>query len=206
MLIVLLAEDLYLKYRVFFYTRTKMSRVMGAHLGNKLLHDKEHWEIHEGGSFTVSTLDEDMGDGDKINIGFKTPASKSIHMIANFMSKTASHMTIYEGPSWSGTQGSGLAIPIMNRNRQSSNISTLLTNLFEAGFAASGAVNSDLTGLGGGTILKQKFVFAANPVANPSPIRGQHEWLLSGGTQYAIQVESDAATSAAELELNWYEE
>ena len=182
-----------------------MSRVIGAHLGNKLLHDKEHWEIHEGDSYTVNTVNESMGDGDKINIGFKTPASKSIHMIANFTSKTAAHMTVYEGPTWSGALGSGLALPIYNRNRQSSKVSTLLTNIFDAGFVASGSVNSDLTGLGGGTAIKQKWAYAAN-VGTPTPSRGQHEWLLSGGTLYAIQVEADAATSAAELELNWYEE
>jgi len=182
-----------------------MSRVMGAHLGNKLLHDKEHWEIHEGDSYTVETVDEDMGDGDIINIGFKTPAAVSIHMVANFTSKTAAHMTIYEGPTWSGTQGSGVAIPIVNRNRKVTNESTLLTNIYDAGFVASGSVNSDLTGLGGGTVIKQRWAYAAN-IGTPSPSRGQHEWLLSGGTQYAIQVETDAATSAAEIELNWYEE
>ena len=179
---------------------------MGAHMGEKLLHDKEHWEIHEGESFTAETVNESMGNGDKINIGFKTPATgKTIHMVANFSSKTAAHMSIWEGPTWSGTQGSGLAINIINRNRKSTLTSSLLTNIFDAGFAVSGTLNSDLTGLGGGTTLKTKWAYAAN-IGTPSPIRGQHEFLLSGATQYVVEVEADAATSAAQIELNWYEE
>ena len=171
----------------------------------RTLFDKEHWEVHEGKLFTAFQVNESMGDGDKINFGFKSPAVGEIHMIADFIAKTAAHMTISEGATFSGGLGSGLAVEVFNRNRQSSNISTLLTNINETGFSASGALNSDLTGLGGGTAIEQKFVFAARP-SMPPITRGRHEWILQTGTVYAVEVEADAATSAAELELNWYEE
>ena len=176
-----------------------------AHMGKKILYNKEHWEIHERESFTAFTVNESMGDGDKINIGFKTPAVGQIHMVADFTSKTAAHMTIFEGATWSGGESSGVALPIYNRYRIKPKDSALLTNINEVGFSASGALNSDLTGLGGGTALKQKWAYAAN-IGTPAPQRGKHEWVLQTGTLYAIEVEADAVTSAAQLELNWYEE
>jgi len=187
-------------------------RMIGAHLQAHLsgikartLFNKEHWEIYEGNSFTAFQVNEDMGDGDKINFGFKTPTTPEIHMIADFRAKTAAHMTIFEGPTFSGGLGSGLAVPIHNRDRNSATQSTLLTNINETGFSASGALNSDLTGLGGGTAVWQAFVFAVkNTPAGLS--RGKQEFILKTGTIYAIEVEADAATSAAEIELNWYEE
>jgi len=187
-------------------------RTIQAHMGINIsgiqartLYDKEHWQVHQGKSFTAFQVNESMGDGDKINFGFKTPAVGEVHMVADFLAKTAAHMTIFEGANWSGGLGSGLAITIYNRNRQSATESELLTNINETGFSQSGQLNSDLTGLGGGTAFTSRYVFAARP-STPALQIGRHGWVLSGATKYAIEVEADAADSAATLILNWYEE
>lgn len=172
-------------------------------LKKRVLLDKEHYEIHEGHAFHADVRDEAMGSGDQIHLVFKTPDTGEIHMVVNASFKTAGYVQIYEDCTYSGGQ-TGTQVTILNRNRQSSAVSHLLDDYIAAGtFERSGMVMKGISGFGG-TLIHDEYNFGEKFDAHLS-IRGE-EFILNTGTKYGVRAYADAATSACELHLEWYEE
>lgn len=181
-----------------------MSRVNAAHLGNKVLYDKEHWEVHEGKSFISSIVNETFGENATMELAFKTPAAGEIHVVPSFQLKIDGHLDVMRGCTWSGNLHSGLESPIYNRNHKKNTASTLTVNLSQASFVATGYLMTDMTGLSG-AIVDTKYVFEGKFDVT-SEKRGKHEYVLQTGEQYCFRLTSDSASNFGELRLNWYEE
>lgn len=113
-------------------------------------------------------------------------------------------MDVMRACTWSGNLHSGLESPIGNRNHRKNTASTLLVNLSQAGFVATGYLMTDLTGLNG-TIVDTEYIFEGK-FDSAAENRGKHEYVLQTGEQYCFRFTSDAASNSGQLRLNWYEE
>jgi len=180
-----------------------MSRTQGAHLGNKVLYNKEHWEIHQGKSFT-SVVNETLGAAAVLELAFKTPENGEIHVVPSFQVKIDGHLDVMRGCTWSGNLHSGLEAPIHNRNHKKNTDSLLTVNLSQAGFVATGYLMTDLTGLNG-TIVDTEYIFEGK-FDHTSENRGKHEYVLQTGEQYCFRLTSNSASNSGQLRLDWYEE
>jgi len=165
--------------------------------------DHSHWEIHQGNSYTTEYDDSSMGANDYFAIGFQTSGSGEVHMLVDFASKAEATVDIIEDAFWSGGQ-TGIQVDIKNRNRQSSNVSSVLTDWRETGvFEASGNVHVGMSGLVG-TTLRQIHGYGPRQAGNV--LRGDNEFILQTGTKYAVKLTAVVASNAGSLALNWYEE
>lgn len=181
-----------------------MSRTQAAHLGNKVLFNKEHWEIHKGKSFTSKIFNETLGASEVIELAFKTPEAGEIHVVPTFQVKVNGHLDVMRGCTWSGNLHSGLESPIHNRNHKKNTTSTLTVNLSQASFVTTGYLMTDLTGLSG-AIVDTEYIFEGK-FDHAGENRGKHEYVLQTGEQYCFRLTSDGATNSGQLRLDWYEE
>ena len=164
----------------------------------------EHWEIHQGKSYVVSSqsVGDILGDGEYVDLGFKTPDDGEVHLVFQFNAKLAAHLNFYTDCNWSG--GSGTAIPIINRNQILNTQTAVLSNINQTGFLASGTAISGIVGMNG-TLAYSRYAFAEK-FSEGQGGRGRQEIILNTGTQYAVRLYSDAASNSVQLELDWYEE
>jgi len=166
--------------------------------------DTAHKKIHDGKSYLGFTHTGALGDTETMQMCWKTPDTGEWHMIVKYDTKVAAHVELLEGPQWSGGQ-TGTNAAVFNRNRQSANVSTLLTDWQSSGtFAASGAMHVGVSGLSGGTQIWDSHAYAIKRAPGIKD-RGQNEIDLQTGTKYAVRLTSDAASNAAHLQVNWYE-
>ena len=164
----------------------------------------QHLEIHKGKSFTCIKEDESLGDGGQIQFCFQAPPSGEFHMTFGYTAKTAAHVVLYEGATWSGGQ-TGTKVPVYNRNRQTGISSTILNDWSGAAFTGDNNVKNGVSGLSGGNAIAQRWNFAARAQMSTMD-RGVQEIILQTGVKYALVLEADAASSAGYLEMNWYED
>lgn len=164
-------------------------------------------QLKRGNFYGCEVHDTAMGDGDIIGLGFKTPAEtvKKVHLFPTFASAGAAHLTVYEGANWSGGLFSGEISTINNRSRSLKTASSLLINHRTTGFEASGSLMYDLTGLNKGTAIYTKYSFASVYPVGSRTIAG-NAIILSGATKYYAEVETDAESNGAQLDLEWYEQ
>lgn len=155
-----------------------------------------HHEIHEGDAYTAEVV-ATGGDGTKATITFTTPdTAKYMHIIVHARSNVEAHYTLGEGPTIG--DGTGTNFTVYNRNRNSSNASGVLgTKAVTACQMTEGATVSNF-----GTILEE-IHFGNGKVGGES--RGNDEWILKRNTTYAIECESEAASSDNMIEIDWYE-
>lgn len=171
----------------------------GAVTTIKLSHNK----VHDEDAYKSDTVDESMADEATLVLAFKTPNTTVwIHLIVELAVKAASHLEILEGPTWD--TNSGTVNPIYNRNRNSSNVSVLLEDKTATPvFTATGNVLLNPSNLAGGTVIHDFYVFSDKKFGGQQ--RDAEEFILKQNKTYAIKIEADAATNAAQLTLNWYE-
>ena len=161
-----------------------------------------HHEIHEGCSFVSDIVDESMGDNDTLSLAFKTPnTTKRVHMIVETSLKGAGHIEIDEGGTWD--VGSGTQNPIYNRDRNSTEISTLLENTTSGPFIANNAVILNASSYGAGTIIHDFYVFGEKKLGGQ--LRDVEEIILKKNQTYMVIATADAGTNGAQITLNWYE-
>lgn len=162
----------------------------------------EHHEVHAGDSYISDVVDTSMGDGDTLVLAFKTPnTTKWAHMVVSGWCKTAGHVDIIEAPTW--TTGTGSQNPIYNRDRNSSNTSVLLEDTTGT-FTASSNMVLNPTGESGGTVIHDFYMGTDKKTGGEIP-RGIAEFILKQNTAYIIKLTADAASSAGQIILNWYE-
>ncbi|MCP4640599.1 MAG: hypothetical protein GY851_09210 [bacterium] len=168
----------------------------------------EHHEIHSGSSFVAHYSQAVSDTGDKTIIAFKTPAgTKWCHVTFSASCTAAAAAYILEGPTVTDNEGATLAI--YNRNRNSGNASTVLDtsqNPDTAGSATYFTENTDHQ-VTGGTKLDEVFLGGnEGPRSVGGTSRGDQEWVLDAGVQYAFVVESlDNNDNSHNAEVNWYE-
>jgi hypothetical protein len=170
-----------------------------------------HHEIHSGSSYTTEyTLTTAASAGDENGVYILTPATKEIHMVAEYASQLAATFTICEGVTLAANTGTG-GVAIYNRNRNSANTSQIQDN------ATSRAANKITTlteaQLGGdgtwacGTALRVVPVVAG---AGPKPAggsgRGSQEYILKNSTAYVFMLTNTPSTASDQnILLDWYE-
>ena len=157
----------------------------------------EHHEIHSGSSYHAYA-NAAGGSGTKATITFTTPDTlKWAHVVVSGVSNVIASFTFGEGATVTSPTGSDF-VP-RNRNRNSDNVSGMISSgsAGGAGNVTTGATVTDF-----GTILQFQQM-GAGKVGGES--RGAAEWVLKRNTTYALECESQAATSEVHVNLEWYE-
>lgn len=178
---------------------TTLDRIFKVDSFNHLVITDSNEHRIEGGKAYTAEHNADGSSGTKATISFTTPdTSIEIHLLVTMRANVESFYTFGEGASM-GVAGSDYAP--RNRNRRSGNTTSLLS--------ADGAANvkGQLT-LGGtvsdfGTVLETLHIGIGKQGGESRDIR---EWVLKPNTVYALEVESEAASSEVTIEIHYYEE
>ena len=160
--------------------------------------DYNEHQVHEGLSYTA---DDNVagGSGSKATISFLTPNSDvDIHIIISVRANVESIYTLGEGATVTGASGSDYAP--RNQNRRSHKTSALrgAGSAGGVGFVTLGATVTDF-----GTVL-ETLHFGAGKLGGED--RGVREWVLARNTVYAAEVETQAASSEAFVEIHYSEQ
>ena len=167
--------------------------------------DFEHYEIHEGNSYTCYNDELTMQTTETINFAFKTPAltSAEIHMIVEYESLVGGTLEILEAATWTAQSGT-IYVPI-NRNRNSTNTSTITGNETTTTFTAN-EVGYDVTTIlttNATTIWFDRSV-GAN-IKTPNPQREMREFILDAETTYVVRYTAVGNSNSGFIRLSWYE-
>ncbi len=161
-----------------------------------------HSRVHDGKSFGISILDATMSTNDVLTIGLKTPSDLiKLHLVHHASTSGAGKFEILEGSTL--TAGSGSALPIYNKDRNSSNaskvkdISTIPPTVNSATlWPTIGAV---------GTIIFSTLIGAGTNKSSGES-RGILERILKADTQYVFRLTALANSNRGTLAIDWYEE
>ena len=169
----------------------------------------EHHEIHDGDSFSCHYSNDCTNIGEMTLIAFNTPTCRhDLHLLFEASSTAGAYMAIYENSALD--VGEGTALAIYNRNRNSSNASLVgsvvaspvigqATSFNEAQAAGANLVTTT-------EIYRYYLGAAAAGTDHPGNSRGDNEWILKRGTQYAFAVVSlTADDNTHNVILHWYE-
>jgi hypothetical protein len=155
-----------------------------------------HHEIHSGKSYTYDT-NAAGASGTKATVTFTTPAGpKEIHMLVHFRSNVEAIYTFGEGPTITADTGTNEAPIARNRNN------VVASGLIGTKAVAANNVTYGATVTGFGTVLEM-IHFGSGKSGGEE--HGSDEWVLKPATTYAIEVESEAASSEVMVEMDWYE-
>lgn len=156
----------------------------------------DHHEIHEENSYYASAS---VASDSSISISFKTGVGKRLHILVAYASEAASHIEYKEGVTITATTGTEK--DLRNRDRNSSNESTVLQNK-SGSFLAD---NNFLVGATttGGTAIVTHVNWADKKFGTER--RGIAEWILEEDTEYEFLLTSDAGDQGLHIDLNWYE-
>ncbi len=157
-----------------------------------------HHEIHEGVSYKADLNTTDL-DSNPLVITFTTPdTTKWAHLLILASASGQAQMEIQENPD---TVANGTALPIYNRNRNSTNTSAVIsTHNSTVGQATQGATVT----LGSGIILHHE-VFGSGKDKISGESRDTNEFILKQNTTYVITMTSITNSIVAQLTCNWYE-
>lgn len=149
--------------------------------------DYAHHEIHEGCSYIVQENDDDLDNGQTLDLTVITPNTTSwMHSVWSAEGTKAIHIFVYEGVT---TNISGVARTPVNRDRNSSNM-------------PSGIFREGDTFVALGTLLWQWHT-------GDKKISGigeeRDEFLLRQNTQYLFRIESEVNDNAVTGQLSFYE-
>ena len=171
----------------------------------------EHHEIHSGSSYTAQyDFTTAASAGDEMGIYMLTPATKEIHLVAEYSSSLAAIFTICEGVTLAANTGTD-GVAIYNRNRNSTKTSEIqdnattraankITTLTEAEF------DGDATWACGTALRVVPVVAGAGPKPAGGSGRGSQEYILKHSTAYVFVLETVPATASAQsILLDWYE-
>lgn len=170
--------------------------------------DLPHHEIHDGLHFTVSIVDETMGDNDVILLAFKTPnTTKYMHIVIVFSVIVAGHVEILENNTWTRVQQS--TVNIYNNNRNADNISGALENASQSDFNAGSKLQGSFVALQSlvntGGVIYQDWIMAGGASKGGGFKRAEDEVVLKQDTTYVVRLTADGGSNGAFLGLSWYE-
>lgn len=162
--------------------------------------DYAHHEIHAGSSYTATLNDNDLDNGDTMSVSFKTPdTAKYFHMVAIMSNTSSSLAEILEAPTV--TNGSGVEIPCINRNRNSDKVSGALS--IEATPVES-EVSTNATITADGTAIYSEYI-GVGKEKGTSDTRSLSEFILKQNTIYSFRITGEADNGNASIILDWYE-
>ena len=168
-----------------------------------------HHEVHGGSAFTCHFSNDCTNTGEMTVIAFNTGDSKKwVHLVAEVTATAAAYFAVYETTSIDN--GEGTTLTIYNRNRNSSNTSTVST--IEATPTVGSATSFNEGQANGANItttteLVRTYVGAGEKVnASGGDTRGVSEFVLKQNTQYAFMLVSTTDDdNTHNIVLDWYE-
>ena len=161
----------------------------------------EHHERHEGDAFFA----EVHGTGTALNLCFKTPPTKHMHVVHLFSVPSTAHFEILEAASW--TTNTGTVYAPKNFNRNSTNESGALEDKTATPGYTAGGILQTATSPSGTSIYYQAAVSDAAPQGGSGGLSavGRNEIILKANTNYAFVLTSDDGSQLMQLILEWYE-
>jgi hypothetical protein len=164
--------------------------------------DYAHHEIHAGSSFfagySVGNLGSMTSPNDMIQLSFATPDTlKYLHMMFLAKSGGSALFTVTEAPTGGLINPTGV-IEALNCNRNSSNISTILSSI--GGTPSQISYDGDVAT--GGKVLWFEYVGQGNSTAGYTG--GRFEIILKRNTVYAVSL-YDTTSITGTIFLEWYE-
>jgi hypothetical protein len=174
--------------------------------------DYAHHEIHGGSAFHVGySVTTASSDDDVTAIAFKTPnTTKWLHIVATFTCSDPAEAIIAEGAFTISDRGDGTDKAVLNRNRNSSTTSTVLS--WEDTPTAGSVTTMNETewtavGISGGTELEHVYLAGGSgPQAVGGVSRGTQEWMLKQNTDYVFYLQNTGANANSHsISLDWYE-
>lgn len=161
-----------------------------------------HHKLHDGDAYSVDDVIT-LGDGGVREILIITPnTTKWAHMVFSAATALKGQAELFEGaqPGYIAAN----AIPIYNRNRNSSNTSGLLV--------CHTPGNNSSSSSSGEAGVEVRLAFQAwgavglgNNPGHGGGDRGTVEWMLKQDETYLVRVTSQAATNVCSIHLDWYE-
>ena len=201
--------------KVFHYNRSNdtwylAERTIDASTHATTTIEYEHHEIHGGRSFTAHFDNMTTNDNDhRSAIGFQVSnTARWPHMTIEISASYPAEFFLIEAPTIDLADGT--EIVIYNRDRNSTNASTILdlanpqvagkvTTYTEAQIAAA-------TFSGGTTLVHQFLVGGGGPKAVGGIARGAQEWILDQGAKYILLMQNVGANiNLHEIHIDWYE-
>ena len=168
----------------------------------------EHYNIHEGRSFSCWYLQDVSDTGDKTIITFRTSdTDKWIHLTATASATVMAHFRMYEAPVVTDNTGAPLAV--YNRDRNSATTSTIIDTSQAPDVANQATYFTEATmgDVVGGTELAHEHLGTGEGKKTlGGNTRGEQEWKLKQNTLYAFLLESvNDDDNTHIIILNWYE-
>ncbi len=175
---------------------------------NLVILDQDHFQIHEGNSFSTWYEQEVSDTGDETIIAFKTPdTTKWVQIIMTVSTSSSADAHIVEAPAI--VDNTGAPLSVFNRNRNSATTSTIIDTSQNPDVTGQAMFFTEVTqgNVTGGTNLAHVHLQGgAGPKAVGGDSRGTEEWVLKQNTLYAFVIESlDMNDNVHLLELDWYE-
>lgn len=168
----------------------------------------EHYQIHEGRSFSC-WYEQDVSDtGDKTIIVFQTANTTTwLHLIWTASATSLAHMMMLESPVVTDNAGDTLAI--YNRDRNSAILSTVIDTSTAANVTGQATYFTETTQgevVGGAELAHSYLGVGQRSKSEGGDTRGSQEWILKQGTYYAFVLESvNDEDNTHTIKLHWYE-
>jgi len=175
---------------------------------NLVILDQDHFQIHEGNSFSTWYEQEVSDTGDESIIAFKTSGTtKWVQIIMTVSASSSADAHIIEAPNI--VDNTGAPLVVFNRDRNSATTSTIIDTSQNPDVTGQAMFFTEVTQgnvTGGTNIAHVHLQGGAGPKAVGGDSRGTEEWILKQNTLYAFVVESlDMNDNVHLLELDWYE-
>jgi hypothetical protein len=166
--------------------------------GSAVTMEVQHYEIHEGRMF-IASVNGVLDTSDTLSISFNTPATgKIIHAVGFADSSLQALIEVLEDPTI--TVDTGTDVPVFNRNRISTNTSTVST--IET-IPELNKMTKDATITADGTVFVSQLLGAGKKV--PGQTRDDGEWVLKPASVYSARLTSNEENNLVEIAINWYE-
>ena len=175
---------------------------------NLVILDQDHFQIHEGNSFSTWYEQEVSDTGDETIIAFKTSdTTKWVQIILTVSASSSAEAHIIEAPAI--VDNTGAPLSVFNRDRNSATTSTIIDTSQNPDVTGQAMFFTEVTQgnvTGGTNIAHVHLQGGAGPKAVGGDSRGTEEWVLKQNTLYAFVIESlDMNDNVHLLELDWYE-
>lgn len=177
-------------------TNTKLDSVISELQGTLTVIATFHENIHLGRSFMAHHNSSSLANGSSINAYFETPASNAPHIVFDIHGSGAFDFEVLEAPTV--TSATGTAIPVYNKNRDSSTNSGVIDNT-----GTSNSMSTDVTTTADGTVIIQDFISSGHK--SGGSVDFGKEIVLSASTKYVFRLTSRDSSIRAHINLDWYE-
>ncbi len=161
-----------------------------------------HHELHDGNTFEVGVYDNDLDDGDTINIAFTTlDTTRWVHMVAIMGNTSSSVAEVLEAPTL--VLGSGSDVTVFNKKRTSSKVAVVQT---VESTPTVGSASSNVSYVSGGAIINGGGeLIGLNRDRGVGVSRSIVEEILKPATTYLFRIRALADNGAANVKLIFYQ-